>query len=92
MAFDYMSTAKRMRVLARRYLLGTPQRKWTTYGVAAAFVLASIMMPPFGIAVFGTAFAGWWVAVGIATIIGALAGNRYGVHAELKANKPPADR
>jgi hypothetical protein len=25
-------------------------------------------MPPFGIAVFGTAFAGWWLAVLIMTV------------------------
>lgn len=89
MAFDYIGNGKRMRVMAQRYLLSTPQRKWTTYGVVAAFVPASVLMPPFGIAVFGGAFAGWWVAVGIFTLIGGLAGNRWGVHAELKVKELP---
>lgn len=91
MAFDYLGTGKRMRVIAQRYLLSTPQRKWTTYGVAAAFVLSVVLMPPIGIAVFGGAFAAWWLAVGVVTVIGALIGNRVGVHAELNAGRPPAD-
>jgi integral membrane sensor domain MASE1 len=73
---------------ARHYLLSTPQRRWTTYGICAAFILATVLMPPFGIAVFGGAFAGWWLAVGIATVFGALVGNRIGVAVEQKAKAP----
>lgn len=91
MALDYRATAHAMRKAAQRYLLSTPQRRWTTYGVLAAFALSCVLMPPMGLAVFGGAFAAWWLAVAVVTFIGALIGNRVGVHSELKAKQSPAD-
>lgn len=85
MKFDYKATSKWMLAKSRKYLLSTPQRRWTTYGVGGAFVLAFIAVPPFGIAASGIAFAGWWLAVLLATIFGALVGNRIGVAVEQKA-------
>jgi hypothetical protein len=87
MKFDYKATSKRMLAKSRQYLLSTPQRRWTTYGVAGAFFLAFIAVPPFGIAASGIAFAGWWLAVLVATIFGALVGNRIGVAVEHKTSR-----
>lgn len=45
MPMDYKATARWMLVAAKRYLQSTPQRRWTTYGVVATFVLAAVLMP-----------------------------------------------
>lgn len=60
----------------------TTQQKWTTSFIIAGLVLASMIMPGLGIAVFGTAFAGWWLAVFITTVFFGLVGNRVGVGRE----------
>jgi hypothetical protein len=44
--------------------------------------IAALLVPPLGIAVFGTAFAGWWVAVILTTIFFGLIGNNLGVRRE----------
>jgi hypothetical protein len=69
-----------------RFAWTSTQQKWTTAFILAGVALASIMMPGLGIAVFGTAFAGWWLAVLVMTVFFGLVGNRVGVgreHAKL---------
>jgi hypothetical protein len=65
-----------------RHAWTTTQQRWTTSFVVAGLILATIVMPSFGIAVFGTAFAGWWLAVFIMTGVCGLVGNRVGVGRE----------
>ncbi|MCZ8041676.1 MAG: hypothetical protein O9330_04300 [Beijerinckiaceae bacterium] len=48
-------------------------------------MLATIAVPPLGIAVFGTAFAGWWFAVFLMTLFSGLIGNRFGIGREKAA-------
>lgn len=67
---------------AAGYVTKTPERKWTAVGVALGFGGALILVPPLGIAMFGTAFAGWWLVVGIVTALGALLGNRVGIEVQ----------
>ena len=46
---------------------------------------APLAMPDFGIAVFGGAFAGWWLAVLVVAAFSGLVGNRIGVGREVAA-------
>lgn len=82
MQFYYRATARFMARQFVRLAWTTTQQKWTTSFVVAGLALATLVMPGFGIAVFGTAFAGWWLAVVIMTIFFGLVGNRVGVGRE----------
>lgn len=82
MQFDYRTTARFMARHSVRLAWTTTQQKWTTSFVVAGLTLATLVMPGFGIAVFGTAFAGWWFAVFIMTLFFGLVGNRVGVGRE----------
>lgn len=82
MQINYRATA---RFIARQFVRlawTTTQQKWTTASVIAGMALATAIMPGLGIAVFGTAFAGWWLAVVIMTLFFGLVGNRVGVGRE----------
>ncbi|MCR4520977.1 MULTISPECIES: hypothetical protein [Bosea] len=74
MKFDYTVTARWMRQRFVRHAWTTSQQKWTTSCAIGGLVLATMVTPGFGIAVFGTAFAGWWVAVILITIFSGLFG------------------
>lgn len=89
--YDFRPTAKRMLLTVWRYVKSTPQRRWTTGGIVTAFLACVVFVPSFGIATGGFAFAAWWLAAGVMTLIGGLVGNKVGLHAELKAKQPPAD-
>jgi hypothetical protein len=65
-----------------RHAWRTTQQKWTTSFAGGGLLLAMFAMPSFGIAVFGTAFAGWSVAVLLFGAFSALIGNRIGVGRE----------
>lgn len=82
MQLKYRATAQFMRRQIIRMAWTTTQQKWTTSFVGGGLALASLLMPPFGIAVFGTAFAGWWLAVFIMTVFFGLVGNRVGLGRE----------
>ena len=82
MQFNYSATARFMLRQLIRLAWTTTQQKWTTSFVLAGTVLAMVVMPRLGIAVFGTAFAGWWFAVLVMTIFFGLVGNRVGVGRE----------
>jgi hypothetical protein len=82
MQFNYRATARFMFRHFVRVAWTTTQQKWTTASVIAGLVLATMVMPGLGIAVFGTAFAGWWLAVFVMTIFFGLIGNRVGVGRE----------
>ncbi|KEQ08057.1 hypothetical protein [Pseudorhizobium pelagicum] len=82
MQFDYRATARFMARQSVRLAWTTTQQKWTTSFVVVGLTLATLVMPGFGIAVFGTAFAGWWFAVFIMTLFFGLVGNRVGVGRE----------
>ncbi len=82
MQFDYRATARFMARQFIRLAWTTTQQKWTTSSIIGGLVLASLAMPALGIAVFGTAFAGWWLAVFIMTVFFGLVGNRVGVGRE----------
>lgn len=82
MRFDFTGTARFMRRRFVRHAWTTTQQRWTTSFAVGGLVLATIVMPSFGIAVFGTAFAGWWLAVFIMTVFFGLLGNRLGVGRE----------
>lgn len=69
------------------YITKTPERKWTAVGVALGFGIALIFVPSLGIAAFGTAFAGWWLVVGVVTVFGALLGNRAGIEIQRRRGK-----
>ena len=76
------STSRRLWSRARAYITKTPERKWTAAGIGLGFGVALIFVPPLGIAAFGGAIAGWWIVVGVVTLIGAFAGNRAGIEVE----------
>ena len=82
MQFDYRATARFMARQSVRLAWTTTQQKWTTSFFVVGLTLATLVMPGFGIAVFGTAFAGWWFAVFIMTLFFGLVGNRVGVGRE----------
>lgn len=82
MQFKYRATARFMFRQSVRLVWTTTQQKWTTSFVLAGMALATVFMPGLGIAVFGTAFAGWWFAVIVMTIFFGLVGNRVGVGRE----------
>jgi hypothetical protein len=74
-----------MRRQALRRAWTTTQQRWTTSFVIGGLVLATLVTPSFGIAVFGTAFAGWWVAVALLAVFSGLVGNRIGIGREKAA-------
>lgn len=82
MQFDYRATTRFMARQFVRLAWTTIQQKWTTSFVVTGLALATMMMPGLGIAVFGTAFAGWWLAVSVMTLFFGLVGNRVGVGRE----------
>ena len=82
MQFDYRATARFMARQSVRLAWTTTQQKWTTSFVVVGLTLATLVMPGFGIVVFGMAFAGWWFAVFIMTLFFGLVGNRVGVGRE----------
>ncbi len=79
---DYPGTARFFRRIFLRHAWSTTQRKWTTSFILLGVVLASLCMPNFGVAVAGTAFAGWWLGVLISALVAGLIGNRVGVGRE----------
>lgn len=87
MKFDYTVVARFMAQRLKRHAWTTPRQKWTTRGLVAGLAIATITVPPFGIAVFGTAFAGWWFAVFLMTLVCGLAGRHVGLGRELAAIK-----
>ncbi|MGO7273036.1 hypothetical protein [Rhizobium ruizarguesonis] len=58
MQIRFAPASRLMMRLSVRYAWTTTQQKWTTGFVVAGVLLAMIAAPNFGIAVFGTAFAG----------------------------------
>ncbi|MFS2326421.1 hypothetical protein U2P60_13565 [Brucella sp. H1_1004] len=82
MRFDFSATARFMRRQFIRRAWTTTQQKWTTSFVILGLTLATLVVPPFGIAVFGTAFAGWGAGVIILTLFFGLVGNRFGLERE----------
>ncbi|KRA96531.1 hypothetical protein ASD83_15610 [Devosia sp. Root685] len=76
------NTSRQLWSKARAYITKTPERKWTAAGIGLGFGVALIFVPPLGIAAFGGAIAGWWIVVGVVTVIGAFAGNRAGIEVE----------
>ena len=85
MQLNYRATARFMFRHFVRLTWTTTQQKWTTAFVIAGLVLVSMVMPGLGIAVFGTAFAAWWLVVLVVTVIFGLIGNRIGVGCEKAA-------
>ncbi|MDM9645795.1 hypothetical protein [Rhizobium sp. S163] len=92
------STSRLFMRLFLRHAWRTTQQKWTTSFAGGGLLLATFAMPSFGIAVFGTAFAGWGIAVVLFSAFSALVGNRIGVGREkavlekAHADQPPARR
>lgn len=85
MQFDYAATGRFMwRQLVRRCWTTTHQ-KWATSFLLAGFAIATCFVPHLGIAVFGTAFAGWWLTVFVVTMFFWLLGSRLGVEREKSA-------
>ncbi|OEO28106.1 hypothetical protein VW23_000490 [Devosia insulae DS-56] len=82
MTFDLNVAARKVRELAVRRFWTTPQQRWTTGFAIGGLVLASLVMPPFGVAVFGGAFAGWGLAVVLVAVFSGLVGNRIGIGRE----------
>ncbi|OBY05976.1 hypothetical protein BAE36_17390 [Rhizobium leguminosarum bv. trifolii] len=82
MQLDYRAASHLMFRMFVRFAWRTAQRRWTTIGVGAALILTSAFIPNLGIAIFGTAFAGWWVVLGVMALLGGLAGNRVGIGRE----------
>ncbi len=87
MQFSYRATARFMLRQFVRLAWTSTQQKWTTSFVLAGVTLATIVMPRLGIAVFGTAFAGWWLAVFVMTVFLGLVGNRLGVGRDMAIQK-----
>ncbi|UXT48166.1 hypothetical protein FY136_02550 [Agrobacterium tumefaciens] len=92
MQFDYRASARFMARQFVRLAWTSTQQKWTTSFIVAGLVLASTVMPGLGIAVFGTAFAGWWFAVFLMTVFFGLIGNRVGIGREKATIKRQLDR
>ncbi|MGO7388728.1 hypothetical protein ACCT20_36625, partial [Rhizobium ruizarguesonis] len=61
-----------------RHAWRTTQQEWTTSFALGGLLCGSFAMPSFGVAVFGTAFAGWWAGVLLFGIVMGLVGNRVG--------------
>lgn len=87
------STSRPLIRLFFRHAWRTTQRKWTTSFAGGGLLLAIFAMPSFGIAVFGTAFAGWTGGILLFSVFSALLGNRIGVGREkAKLEKAQADQ
>lgn len=82
MRFQFRRVSSWFKRMFIRHAWRTSQQKWTTSFVVAGFAIASLFMPGLGIAIFGTAFAGWWLAVLIVTVIFGMTGNRIGIGRE----------
>lgn len=82
MQFDYRAASLFMFRMFVRFAWRTAQRRWTAIGVAVALFLTTAFIPSLGIAIFGTAFAGWWIVLGVMALLGGLAGNRVGIGRE----------
>ncbi|TAY75186.1 hypothetical protein [Rhizobium ruizarguesonis] len=95
MQFDYRAASRFMFRMFLRFAWRTSQRRWTTVGVAVALFLTTAFIPNLGIAVFGTAFAGWWIVLGVMALLGGLAGNRVGIGREkatlIRQSEPSRD-
>lgn len=85
MKFDYRATARFMRVRLIEKAWTTSQQKWTSSCALGGLILTTLLMPPLGISVLGTAFAGWWLGVFVLTIFCGLVGNRIGIGKEKAA-------
>ncbi|CDZ66615.1 Hypothetical protein NGAL_HAMBI2605_48910 [Neorhizobium galegae bv. orientalis] len=85
MQLNYRASARIMARQLVRLAWTTTQQKWTTSFIVVGLALATVAMPRLGIAVFGTAFAGWGVAVFVMTVFFGLVGNRVGVGREKAA-------
>ncbi|WP_156941717.1 hypothetical protein [Mesorhizobium sp. WSM2561] len=55
------------------------------YATEMGLALATIVLPGLGIAIVGTALAGWWLVVAFFTVLSALCGNRVGIGREKAA-------
>lgn len=85
MSLSFAAIGRRMVVWVRALIWGTRERRWTTYWTIGGLVAASLFMPAIGIAVLGTAFAGWWLAVLVITLISGMFGNRLVVELDRRA-------
>ncbi|MDI7920711.1 hypothetical protein [Ferirhizobium litorale] len=85
MSFDLRAAGRIVRAKIIRHTWTNTQQRWTTSFAVGGLVLGGIAVPPFGIAVFGTAFAGWWIAVLFVTLFCGLVGNRFGIGREKAA-------
>ena len=86
--FMQLNYRRATRFLGRQFVRlawTTTQQKWTTAGICAATITTIAFVPNLGIAIFGTAFAGWWVVLFVTAMLGGLAGNRVGVGREKAA-------
>jgi len=82
MQFNYRAASRFMFRMFLRFAWRTAQRRWTTIGLAIGLILTTAFVPSLGIAIFGTAFAGWWVVLGVMTLLGGLVGKRVGIGRE----------
>jgi hypothetical protein len=82
MKFNSKTTLDIMRRQFRRWAWTTTHQKWTTSFAIGGLVVATLLVPPVGIAVFGTAFAGWWLTVFIVASFSGLIGSRLGIGRE----------
>lgn len=82
MSISYASAGRFLRRQLYRLSWSTTQRRWTTGAAIAGFAIAAIYVPGLGIASGGGAFAGWWLVVGVVTLLFALIGNRLGIGRE----------
>lgn len=86
-----MFTSGRLWKALVRYVMASPERKWTVWGIAIAFGISVVAVPPLGIAAFGTAIAGWWLVALVLTIVGGFAGNRWGIQVDRNRAKKPVE-
>ena len=85
MKFDYTETRRSAWRLLMRLCWTTTHQKWTTSFIVAGLAIAVCFVPRLGIAVFGTAFAGWWLTVLLVTVFFGLVGSRVGIGREKSA-------
>lgn len=69
--------------LAIRHAWTTRQQKWVTAGVILGIIIGSGIVPSFGLAAFGTAIAGWWLAVVMIALFGGFMGHYLNLRSEL---------
>jgi hypothetical protein len=87
MAKRILSMSRNMAQRVFKCAVSTTTTRCTALGAIIAATLAVCFVPPLGVAVLGTAFTAWWVAVAAIVFVGAVTGNAIGANRTVRKER-----